>query len=259
MKVAIIEDEIPAAEKLTRYLKKYDEGIEVAKVMRSVKEAEEWLSAYQSEVELLFMDIQLLDGLSFEIFNRMKIEKPVIFTTAHDEYAIDAFQVNGIAYLLKPVTFVALSGAMLKFRTLKEQLSNSDQQQKLHTAVTQIQNKSYKDRFLVKIRDHIHSLKASEAALFYAEGRTVYLVTNEGRRYIIDYKLEALEELLAPDSFYRVNRTFIINIEYIGEVVVYSNSRLKINMQTEIEKEIVVSRDKVNNFKAWFEGKTKEG
>lgn len=255
MKIVIVEDEIPAAEKLSRYLKKYDETIEVFHTMRSVSDASEWLEANQQQIDLVFMDIQLLDGLSFEIFNRIKLEKPVIFTTAHDEYAIDAFQVNGIAYLLKPVTFVGLSGAMMKFQSLKAQLGGANVNQVVNSVAEQISKKGYKDRFLVKIRDRIHSLKTEEAAMFYAEGRTVYLVTEEGRRFIIEYKLEALEELLSPDLFYRVNRTFIVNIECIKDVIVYSNSRLKIVLKVNFEKEIVVSRDKVNAFKAWFEGK----
>ncbi len=255
MKIAIVEDELPAADKLTRYLKKYDENIEVVHTMRSVVDAVNWLGANQQSLDLIFMDIQLLDGLSFEIFNQVKLEKPVIFTTAHDEYAIDAFQVNGIAYLLKPVTFVGLSGALMKFKSLKEQLGGGDVSEAVNAASEQIAKKGYKDRFLVKIRDRIHSLKTEEAAMFYAEGRTVYLVTGEGRRYIIDYKLEALEELLQPESFYRVNRTFIVNIESIKDVIVYSNSRLKVELEVDFDKEIIVSRDKVSAFKGWFEGK----
>jgi len=257
MKIAIVEDEIPAAEKLTRYLKKYDEEIEIHQTMRGVAEASEWLKKNQHEIELVFMDIQLIDGLSFEIFSQINLEIPVIFTTAYDEYAIDAFQVNGIAYLLKPVTFVGLSAAMKKFQLLKKQFGGtSDISSNITAVAEQLSQKSYKDRFLVRIRDHIQSLKTEEAAMFYAEGRTVYLVTREGRRYIIEYKLEALEELLPPDSFYRVNRTFIVNIECISDVIVYSNSRLKISLSIDTDKEIIVSRDKVGSFKSWFEGKT---
>ena len=256
MKIAIIEDELPAAEKLSRYLNKYQASIDIVHTMRSIEESVSWLRDNQQGLDLIFMDIQLTDGLSFEIFSKVEVVKPVIFTTAHDEYAIDAFQVNGIAYLLKPVTFVALSNAMSKFQSLKAQFEgvgsvNSD----ISKAAEQIATKSYKDRFLVRIGDHIHSLKTEDAAMFYAEGRTVYLVTNEGRRYIIEYKLEALEELLSPTRFYRVNRTFIVHIESIADVLVYSNSRLKISMKITTEKDIIVSRDKVSAFKSWFEGK----
>lgn len=255
MKIAIVEDELPAADKLTRYLKKYDEDVAVLHTMRSVEDAVGWLTENQSQLDLIFMDIQLLDGLSFEIFNKIKIEKPVIFTTAHDEYAIDAFQVNGIAYLLKPVTFVGLSAALMKFKSLKMQLGGAEISNAVQAVSDQVAQKSYKDRFLVKIRDHIQSLKSKEATMFYAEGRTVYLVTQDGRRYIIDYKLEALEELLRPDKFYRVNRTFIVNIDAIKDVIVYSNSRLRVVLSTDFDKEIIVSRDKVSAFKGWFEGK----
>ena len=256
MKIAIIEDELPAAEKLSRYLMKYRADLEILHTMRSINESVEWLKANQPKVDLIFMDIQLTDGLSFEIFSAVEVVKPVIFTTAHDEYAIDAFQVNGIAYLLKPVTFVALSNAMNKFQSLKAQFEGTaTPAADISKAAAQIAAKSYKDRFLVRIGDHIHSLKTQDAALFYAEGRTVYLVTNEGRRYIIEYKLEALEEILPPEKFYRVNRTFIVHLESIADVLVYSNSRLKVSMKIATDKEIIVSRDKVGAFKAWFEGK----
>ena len=256
MKIAIIEDELPAVEKLSRYLNKYRADVEVLHTMRSIEDAVGWLKDHQHEVDLIFMDIQLTDGLSFEIFSAVEVVKPVIFTTAHDEYAIDAFQVNGIAYLLKPVTFVALSGAMNKFQSLKAQFEGAGgASADISKVAAQLASKSYKDRFLVKIGDHIHSLKTEDTAMFYAEGRTVYLVTNEGRRYIIEYKLEALEEILPPNRFYRVNRTYIVHIEAIADVLVYSNSRLKVSMNITTDKEIIVSRDKVGAFKSWFEGK----
>ena len=135
------------------------------------------------------------------------------------------------------------------------QLGGAEITQSVKAVSDQVARKSYKDRFLVKIRDHIQSLKSEEATMFYAEGRTVYLVTEDGRRYIIDYKLEALGELLQPDKFYRVNRTIIVNIDAIKDVIVYSNSRLKVVLSTDFDKEIIVSRDKVSAFKGWFEGK----
>ena len=256
MNIAIVEDELPATEKLSRYLTKYRADLQIVHTMRSIEESVSWLKENQQDLDLIFMDIQLTDGLSFEIFTAVEVVTPVIFTTAHDEYAIDAFQVNGIAYLLKPVTFVALTNAMNKFQSLKVQFGgNSAATEDISRAAAQIAVKNYKDRFLVKIGDHIQSLKTEDAALFYAEGRTVYLVTSEGRRYIIDYKLEALEEILPPDKFFRVNRTFIIHLEFVADVLVYSNSRLKVSMKTSTEKEIVVSRDRVGAFKAWFEGR----
>ncbi len=266
MKIAIVEDELPAVEKLTRYLQKYDANIEIIISLRSVADASAWLIENQSSVDLIFMDVQLTDGLSFEIFNLVAatgtpIKCPVIFATAYDEFAIDAFQVNGIAYLLKPITFVSLSTAMKKIDVLKNQLMGLDQVNAVAEQLNSPQelaknsyHKKEKDRFMVKVGDHIQSLKTEETAVFYAEGRTVYLVTKEGKRYIIEYKLEALVELLPPTSFYRVNRTYIVNIEAITDVVVYSNSRLKIAIHNLATHEIVVSREKVSAFKAWFEG-----
>lgn len=251
MKVLIIEDEIPAAEKLDRYLKKFDQTIEIAAVLTNIEESVLWLSKNQASIQLIFMDIQLTDGLSFEIFSKVAIEKPVIFTTAFDEYAIDAFKVNGIDYLLKPIRFTDLSNSLNKIEILKKQLLGETQISQLskhiHTA-------KYKERFLVKLGNHIHSIKSEDIALFQAEGRTLYLFSKEGKKFIIDFKLEDLTELLNPKLFFRVNRSFIININAIQDVMMYSNSRLSIATHITLSKEIIVSRDKVSTFKSWLEG-----
>jgi len=268
MKIAIIEDEEPAANKLERYLLKHDSKIEIVVILKSVEEAVPWLIAHQSGLSLIFMDIQLVDGLSFEIFAKLEqagtaIQCPVIFATAYDEFAIDAFQVNGIAYLLKPITFIALTAALKKFESLKIQFNDTSTIQSVAKTLQAGNDPSsnikgvsgeFKDRFMVKVGDHIQSIKTDDISLFYAEGRTVYLVNKEGKRYIIEYKLEALQELLSPAQFYRVNRTFIVGIDAVTDVVVYSNSRLKISVINQSEKEIVVSREKVSTFKKWFEG-----
>lgn len=250
MNVLIVEDEIPAAEKLERYLKKYSEDIRVLSTTSSIKETCEWLSENQPRLDLIFMDIQLTDGLSFEIFNRISVEKPVIFITAFDEYAIDAFKVNSIAYLLKPITFMDLSSALLKLDQMKKQLGDNT----LNKVVSELSQKQYKSRFMVKVGEHIRSIKISEVAIFYAEGRTVYLVNTDQRKFIIDFKMEELEEMLDPKEFYRLNRSFIVNINAIEEVLVYSNSRLKVLLKNEFDKEMIVSRDKVGEFKNWLSG-----
>lgn len=254
MNVLIIEDEVPAAEKLERYLKRYDENIIISAVLTSVAEAVDWLGKHQDQVELIFMDIQLTDGKSFEIFNAVSVTKPVIFITAYDDYAIDAFKVNGIDYLLKPITFTDLASSLEKLSVLKENLGASSRQNNIQETLSQIAAKSYKTRFMVKLGEHIKSVTADNISLFYAEGRTVYLITNQRRKFIIDYKLEELEELLDPTLFFRANRSFIMNINAIEDVVMYSNSRLKITPTPEFDKEIIVSREKVGAFKDWFNG-----
>lgn len=251
MRVVIIEDEQLAAEKLERYLLKYDTKIIIVTVLDSIEASVKWLQENSDEYDVVFMDIQLTDGLSFEIFQRVNIHKPVIFSTAFDEYAVDAFKVNSIDYILKPITFTDVSKAMSKLKQMKNLFADKEAIDQVTELLTK---KKIKDRFLVRLGNHIHSIKVEEIALFYAEGRTVYLVTNEQKKYIIDYKLEDLSHVVDEESFFRVNRSFIVHINAIKDVVVYSNSRLKITPKVKLDKEIVVSRERVSNFKKWFEG-----
>jgi len=251
MRAVIIEDEDLAAEKLERYLKKFDANIEIVTQQISIEGSVNWFRNHSEAYDVVFMDIQLTDGLSFEIFHQAKINKPVIFTTAFDEYAIDAFKVNSIDYILKPITFTDVSKAMNKLKSMQHLFG---MQEAVENAEKMMGKKKLKDRFLVKLGNHIHSIKTSEIALFYAEGRTVYLVTNENKKFILDYKLEDLNSVLSTTEFYRVNRTFIININTIKDVIVYSNNRLKVTPKVRVEKEIIVSREKVSSFKKWFEG-----
>lgn len=249
MKVVIIEDEQLASEKLERYILKYDASIQIVSKLTSISESVNWLEN-NSDYDLIFMDIQLTDGLSFEIFNRTKISKPVIFATAFDEYAVDAFKVNSVDYVLKPITFTDVSKAMAKLKSMESIFSS----EKVAEVAKLVEKKKIKDRFLVKLGNHIHSIKTDEIALFYAEGRTVYLVTNANKKYILDFKLEDLNAVLNQAEFFRVNRSFIVNINSIDDVIVYSNSRLKVIPKVTTDKEIVVSREKVSAFKIWFEG-----
>ncbi|WP_425237057.1 LytR/AlgR family response regulator transcription factor [Ulvibacterium sp.] len=251
MKVVIIEDEYLAAEKLERYLLKYNRDIEVLIKLSSLETAIPWIGEHQETVDLFFMDVQLTDGLSFEIFSTISVEKPVIFTTAFDEFAIDAFKVNSIDYLLKPITFTDLSKALNKLKSLKEQFSRHPE---ISPLVQQLGKKSYKDRFLVRMGNHIHSIPTESIGYFYAEGRDVYLKRTNGKKYLIEYTLESLEELLDPKKFLRTNRSFVVHINAIEDVVVYANRRLKLTLNPKTENELIVSREKVAKFKLWFEG-----
>ncbi|MGK7388709.1 MAG: LytR/AlgR family response regulator transcription factor [Candidatus Cyclobacteriaceae bacterium M2_1C_046] len=254
MKILIVEDEKPAADKLQRFIKRYDPSYEVSAICDSIKTAVPVIKGSHDSIDLIFMDIQLKDGKSFEILNYTSIKKPVIFTTAYDDYAIEAFKLNSIAYLLKPYTYEEVAEALNKLLQMKEELKAEFNTDILKSALNQLSKKKYKDRFMVKLGDHLKSIPINEIAYFFADGRTVYLITRENRRFIIDFNLEELVELLDPALFFRANRTFILNIETITDVAVYSNSRLKISVTPNINKEIIVSRERVADFKNWFSG-----
>lgn len=259
MNVVIVEDEIPAAEKLERYLSRYDQNIKVLAKLQSVSDSVAWFRENLNQVDLIFMDIQLIDGQSFAIFEQVEITKPIIFTTAYDEYALKAFEVNSIAYLLKPITFPDLSSAIDKLSLLQSSGAESKFDGPIAIGIKDLlagitNQQKYKSRFMIKIGEHIRSVTVDKILFFYAEGRNAYITTDQGRRLIIDYKLEDLENILDPKLFFRVNRTFIININAINDVLVYSNSRLKIITEIKAEKEIIVSREKVGAFKQWFDG-----
>lgn len=256
MKVVIIEDEKPAAAKLEKLLKEYDPGIVVLAVLGSVEQSIRWIQESPQEPDLYFLDIQLADGSSFDIYERIEINKPVIFVTAYNEYALQAFKVNSIDYLLKPLNYKDLYRSLEKIKTLRENLpANREklQYEELSRVLLQM-NKAYKTRFLVKVGDHLKSVKTENIMLFYAEGRTVFIITGKQNKYIIDFTLEELSNSLDPAMFFRPNRSFIVNINAISDVVVYSNSRLLIELNQPFEKEIIVSRDKVAQLKTWFEG-----
>lgn len=254
MKVVIVEDEIPAADKLERYLKRIDPQIIILSRLSSINETVSWFKAKDENVDLVFMDIQLTDGKSFEIFNQVEIQTPIVFTTAYDEYAIKAFEVNSIAYLLKPISKSDLESALVKYRLISSE-QNTKTTPDIKDLLAGIEHqKKFKSRFMVKIGEHIRSITTDQIMFFNAEGRNAYITNAQGRRLIIDYTLEELENILDPKLFFRVNRTFIVNINSINDVIVYSNSRLKIIAEVKPEKDIIVSREKVGAFKKWFDG-----
>lgn len=258
MRILIIEDEKPAVEKLELLLKKYDPRIEILSRISTVEKSVSYLKDNQKDVDLIFLDIQLTDGLSFDIFKSVKVEKPIIFTTAFNEYAIDAFKLNSIDYLLKPLSFDDLSKAMDKIKSMKENLPSDKPQTNISLdQLAQLisgSNQKYKSRYLVKIGEHIKSIAVEDIYFFYAEGRIVFIITNEKRKFIVDSTLEDLANQLNPNKFFRANRSFIINFDHISDVIVYSTSRLRVKYPFEFEKEIIVSREKVSDFKVWYGG-----
>lgn len=253
MRVVIIEDEPLAVSRLKMIFSEYDPAIEIVAVLESVEDA---IQYFQQHVhpDLVMLDIELADGISFSIFSRVKVDCPVIFVTAYDKYAIDAFRLFSIDYLLKPVTQEALSRALHKYHTLTG-FSNITQQ--ISSVIRSIQKpgKTFRQKFLIKSGSRMFFIEAGSAAYFLSEGKTVYLITREGNRHIIDFTLEKLQEELDPGIFFRLNRSVICGIHAIKEIRSYFNSRLKISIaagsQTE---EAIVSRERVTAFKSWAEG-----
>jgi two-component system, LytTR family, response regulator LytT len=255
MTTIIIEDEKPAARLLQRKLEKLN--ISVSEMLHSVEESIEWFSKNEHP-DLIFLDIQLSDGLSFEIFEKIDIKSAVIFTTAYDEYALKAFKLNSIDYLLKPIDEDDLETAILKFKERFDSV-NFVGNKSLQLDFEQIRKmfanpfeKTFKKRFTVKIGQHLKVISTDEIECFFSENKGTYIHTFDNRDYLIDTTLEVLEQELDGSDFYRISRKFIIPLKAIKEIIVYSNSRLKINLPTYKEDEVIVSREKVSDFKNWI-------
>ncbi len=254
MKVLIVEDENLAAERLKDLILQYDNSIEIVDWLDSVEETINWLNNNEMP-DLLFFDIQLADGLSFEIFDAIEITAPVIFTTAFDEYALRAFKVNSIDYILKPIDNQELKSAIDKFKTQyqKEEtpIPNWNILQETLKAIKS--GKDYKSRFAVKKGVHLASIPVDDIAYFYSEHKISWLKTNEGKKYAVDYTLDQLSEILNPKDFFKLNRKYLTSIKAIKDVVIYSNSRLKVQLlDTKKDELILISREKVGNFKKWL-------
>ena len=249
MKVLIIEDERPASQKLVRLLEETDSTIEITDVLQSVEQTINWL--LQNPVpDLIFMDIQLEDGICFEIFEKSDIKTPVIFTTAYDEYTLKAFKVNSVDYLLKPVVLEELKNAIDKFRELHSHKTNIT---KLESVLNQLQPKT-KERFLIKIGEHYKSVPTSNINCFYIKERCNFIFTNTGKSYPVDYSLDKIEQLVDSGLFFRISRNFIVNFSVIQDIIAYSSNRLKIILTNWTEKdEILVSRERVADFKEWMD------
>lgn len=250
MNVIIIEDEKPAARLLQRKLQKLN--IEADTMLHSVEEAIEWFSQNE-QPDLILLDIQLSDGLSFEIFETVPVNSAVIFTTAYDEYALRAFKLNSIDYLLKPIDEDELEQAINKYkdRIPAKQNFSFDFDQIKRMLVNPVQ-KSYKKRFTIKMGQHLKMIHIEDAECFYSENKGTYIHTFDNRDYLLDVTLEQLENELDPKQFFRVSRKFIVSVNAIKDIVMYTNSRLKIVLPTYKEDEVIVSRERVNDFREWL-------
>lgn len=249
MRVVIVEDERFASEKLIQLLREIEPEIEIIQVLESVEESANWLTK-NAAPDLIFMDIQLDDGISFEIFDVVKIDTPIIFTTAFDEYAIRAFKVNSIDYLLKPIDKLALKTALEKFKRIHTEKQNFTE--KVSKAIEQISAK-HKSRFFLKIGSRFQSIQVSEICCFFVEERSTFLKTKKGKTYDLDFSLEQLQKIINPDIFFRMNRNYLVNINCIAEINTYSTNRLKVKLDSNIDGGIIVSRDKVGEFKRWMD------
>ncbi len=252
-KILIIEDEKPAAEWLQQLILKFDPQISVLAVIDSVRDATEWFQQNHAP-DLVFMDIQLADGLSFEIFERVKVPCPVIFTTAYEAYAVKAFKVNSVDYLLKPIAYNELEAAFQKFGN---QIKKVEEVQpvtvELLNKVKEMLSKQYKTRFIIKVGEHLKSIPVEEILFFYSLEKATYLCTADFKTYLVDYSLDRISGTIDEHRFFRINRKYILSNLSIADIVFYSNSRLKIKLKKPDEESIIVSRDKVAAFKEWLD------
>ena len=251
MKVIIIEDERPSARRLQRMLEKHQ--VEVDQMLHSVEESIEWF-ANNDHPDLIFLDIQLSDGLSFEIFDEIEVKSAIIFTTAFDEYALQAFKLNSIDYLLKPIDEDELSRAIAEYKERTPQPKdvhlNFDDIRKLLTNPVE---REYKKRFTTRIGQHIKMIPVDEIECFYSENKGTYAHTIDGRDYLLDTTLEQLEGEISPKVFFRITRKYYVNINAIKDIISYTNSRLQLKLNSYKEQEVIVARERVKDFKLWLE------
>ena len=254
MKVLIVEDEKSAAKRLLTLLKDVDPRIEVIGIIDTVKGTAAWFGENPAP-DLLFLDIQLADGLSFDIFEQMEISCPVIFTTAYDQYALKAFEVYSIDYLLKPIDKEKLLRSLDKYNNMVQGAKDttSVDLDTLQNALEMMQGRKYKERFIVKYGEHIKSFPVDNMVGFYSEEKISFFKNNDGRKYVVDYTIEQIEGLVNPDHFFRINSKYLLNLNAIEDVVVYSNSRLKLKVQHLNDHDLIVAREKVQEFKKWLD------
>ena len=250
MRVIIIEDEIPAARRLAKLLHNYDGNIEIVHQSDSVESSVRYLAAAQN-IDLIFMDIQLADGLSFDIFEKIKVNIPVIFTTAFDQYTLKAFKVNSIDYLLKPVDENQLWQSLEKYRLLYPK-TTTNFSEKILKLMQDMNAVKYKERLLIKRGQQLSYLKTENTAYCFADGKLCYAVDFNNTKYLLENNLSQLEEQLQPDKFYRINRHLLVNIEAVKKVHTWLGGRLKVEINPTTTAETVVSRERVNGFKEWL-------
>ncbi|MDN5201311.1 LytTR family DNA-binding domain-containing protein [Fulvivirgaceae bacterium BMA10] len=250
MDVVIIEDERLTAERLKQLIHRYDADIEILDILPSVSKSVEWFSE-NSYPDLIFMDIQLNDGTGFDILKTLPEPPPVIFTTAYNEYALRAFKYNSIDYLLKPIEQNEFNCAVDKFlkfnsKEVKQEIFDYDR-------IAEIARDEYKKRFLIKIGDEYKAIEVHDIAYFCYDEGMIYLHTLKGKQWPIDYSLDQLERILNPMDFFRVNRKFLVAVKSVEQIHSYFNSRLLLKLSPQTPEDVIVSRDRVQNFKKWMD------
>ncbi len=252
MRVVIIEDEPQAADRLESLIREIDPSAVVLEKLDSVRRAVEWWGRHP-EVDLALMDIQLADGLSFEIFDQVDVKSPVIFVTAYDEYALKAFKVNSIDYILKPVDKAELSGAFKKFKSL---MGGKVSQEKMMESIghaMEMLTRKYKERFVVKVGEHLKSIEVGDILFFYSQEKVTFAQAGEGRKHILDFTLDQLEGMLEPQRFFRINRKYIVAVDSIKDMISHTNSRLKLVLKASDDNDIIVARERVQQFRDWLD------
>ena len=253
MRILIVEDEPAAAGRLRSLLQRHVPDADIAATTESVKETAQWLID-RGMPELIFLDIQLADGLSFELFDLLEIRCPVIFTTAYDEYALKAFRVNSVDYLLKPINGTDLERAVKKFRNLYQGHAERGQSlQQLRELIGKF-GSSYRNRFVIRVGDHIKSIQVSEVGYFMSREKITFACGRDQRRHILDHSLDQLEKMLDPQQFFRISRQYIVNLDAVADVTVYSSSRLRVILKEGSDMHLLVSREKTGLFKSWLAG-----
>jgi len=247
MKVIIIEDEKPAIEKLKKGLQKADPSMQVIACLNTVQQAIDWLGTNPSP-DMIFMDIELSDGLSFKIMQASNIQAPIIFTTAYDEYWQEAFEHNSIDYLLKPLKQEKLEAAIAKYQRLKEHFANNLQ----GLVQWQQSNSGFKKKFLIKRGSDYVSIKADDIAYFYASHKVVFVVDRNAQKFILDESLSEIESQLDPSMFYRVNRKYLVSLNSIHRIRTYPKSKLQLDLSPSVEEEVVIAQENVAEFKEWM-------
>ncbi len=253
MKALIIEDEHLTAERIRTLLLKIDPSIIVLEIIDSVKTAVRWFKKNEKP-DLVFMDIQLADGLSFDIFEQITIEYPIIFITAYQEYAIKAFKVNSVDYLLKPISEEDLRSAITKYqRHFRNEVNLPQIGNELLSGIKQMIHKTYKTRFMIRVGDRVKSLEVNDILYFFSLDKGSYLHTSDNRNYVIDFTLDSLVELLDPVKFHRINRRYIISPGAIEDMINLSGSKLKVLLTQSDDSDIYISRDRLSAFKEWLD------
>jgi DNA-binding LytR/AlgR family response regulator len=256
MNVVVIEDERLTAQRLISLVKKYDASVNVLAQISSVAEAISWFETNStSSVDLIFMDIHLEDGDSFQIVNTLNLLTPIIFTTAFDDYMIKAFKVNSVDYLLKPINYEELVAAINKFKSLRSSNKTESNQLDIKALIkqlTQQNNPQFKDRFMVTVGNKIRSIKTESIAYFYLEEKTVLLVTNDNTILPIDYSLDKLIQVIDPKQFFRISRQFVVSLNSIQMVHTVPAGKLKLDLIPKTRQEVAVSGDRVSAFKEWL-------